>query len=199
MNNIEAYPLCWPVAYSRTVDPIKSKFKTTLGKARDYLTSEIGRLKANDLILSTNIPTKQNGELYADWQRYRIDDHGVAVYFTYKGKQVCLCCDKYERIYENVHAIARTIEALRQIDRDGVSDFLDHTFTGFQALPEKSEIFTKSVWEILGLSAQPTSVDIVHSAYKNMAKILHPDKGGSNEAFSELSQAYQQALQYFNK
>jgi hypothetical protein len=43
-------------------------------------------------------------------------DPGVAVYFTYKGNEVVLCCDTYERIWENVYAIGKTIENLRAIE-----------------------------------------------------------------------------------
>jgi hypothetical protein len=33
---IEAYPLSWPAGYPQSTSQKKSKFKTTLGAARDY-------------------------------------------------------------------------------------------------------------------------------------------------------------------
>jgi hypothetical protein len=196
---IEAYPLCWPHDYSRTpTNKIRnSRFRTTLGAARDYVKAEIKRLDGKDPIISTNIPLKQDGDLRADWSRARIDDHGASVYFMRNKVQVCLCCDTYSKVWENLHAIGRTIEALRQIDRDGVSDFLNRTFTGFKALPESVVLNQKSIWEILGLTVKPGSIDAIHLAYKQKAKQLHPDLGGSAESFQELQTAYKQAKSHY--
>jgi hypothetical protein len=195
---IEAYPLCWPSEYPRSAEQKKSRFTTTLGKARDYVKDEIRRLGATDPVISTNIPIKADGDLRADWSRYRLDDTGVAVYFMRNGNQVCLCCDTYSRVHDNLHAVGRAIEGLRQIDRDGVSDFLNRTFTGFKQLPASSGINQRSIWEILGLSHKPADVSVVHNAYKTKAKALHPDSGiASTEPFLELQEAYKQAKKLF--
>jgi len=38
------------------------------------------------------------------------------------------------------------------------------------------------------------TIDDIKKAYKTLAKIRHPDKGGSNEAFNELKEAYEWLL-----
>lgn len=190
---IEAYPLCWPVDYPRSKTQKRSRFKNTLAGARDHVTAEIKRLGATGAVISTNVPLKNNGELYADWQRYKITDHGAAVYFTLNNNQVCLCCDTYNAIWENLQAIGRTIEALRQIDRDGVSDFLNRAFTGFVAIPERSG--GKSCWDILGIP-QTKNGDLINARYRELAKEMHPDAGGSTELFCELQEARHQAISY---
>jgi len=190
---IEAYPLYWPGDYPRSKTTKYSRFKNTLAGARDFVNDEIRRLGATNPVISTNIPLKNNGDLYADWQRYKITDHGVAVYFTLKGNQVCLCCDTYRTIWENMQAIGRTIEALRQIDRDGVSDFLNRAFTGFTAIPER--VGGKSCWDILGIG-MTNDLSAIREAYKNLAKKAHPDTGGSEEAMKELNIAYQDATTF---
>ena len=48
--------------------------------------------------------------------------------------------------------------------------------------------------EILNLEKLPASKDDIEAAYKLRAKKLHPDVGGSEEAFQELSEAYEIAL-----
>ncbi|MGN6478311.1 MAG: hypothetical protein ACTHKV_13885, partial [Flavipsychrobacter sp.] len=173
---IEAYPLHWPMAYTRTpaYKRKNSQFKNTLGAARDFLKSEVRKLGATNLIISTNIPTKQNGDLYADYSRYKLDDPGVAIYFNYNGKEVALCCDQYGRVWENIQALAKAIEAIRGLERWGVSDFLDRAFTGFQQLPE-STTGEQNIWEVLGLDSKPESSIVVHQAYKSKAKTVHPD------------------------
>ena len=105
-----------------------------------------------------------------------------------------LCCDAYFTLDDNMQAIHKTVEAIRGIDRWKVADMLNRTFTGFKALPETTGT-ENGIWQTLGLSAKPASLNIVHSAYKTLAKKYHPDKlGGSAEAFQEL----QEALKFFN-
>ena len=48
--------------------------------------------------------------------------------------------------------------------------------------------------EILNLEKLPASKNDIEAAYKLRAKKLHPDVGGSEEAFQELSEAYEIAL-----
>jgi curved DNA-binding protein CbpA len=45
----------------------------------------------------------------------------------------------------------------------------------------------------LGLAFPCTAPEIKH-AFRAKAKVMHPDSGGSNEAFQRLYQAYQEAL-----
>lgn len=185
---IEAYPLCWPIGYERKSEQRKSRFKGTLGAARDFVQAEIERMKATDLIISTNIPLKQNGELYADWQRYRIDDHGVAIYFTINGEQKSLCCDTYKSIWENMYAIGRAIDALRMIDRDGVSEFLKRAFTGFKAIEGPG---ANNQWVILGIE-QTNDKEGIKQAYYRQAKAWQAD----GKQLTDLNLAREQADKY---
>jgi hypothetical protein len=117
----------------------------------------------------------------------------VAVYFELKGNRVALCCDKWDRVEDNMQAICKTIEAMRGMDRWGVSDMLDRMFTGFQALPANAS--TSSCWQILEIV--PTNNEqIIKHAFRQQAKKRHPDHGGSAEAFTELQKALQDALKY---
>lgn len=192
---IEAYPLTWPMGYDRT-EPSKrkaSQFRMTAGKAIDTLRREVTKItdyKKHDLIISTNIPVKKDGYFYANEADRKIDEPGVAIYFQYKGKQVALCCDQYLTPKENILALGKTINALRAIDRYGVSDFLNRTFTGFKELPQTVEI---SCWQILGI--EPTrDADIIKDVYRKKAMELHPDKGGDSHEFARLSAAYDLAM-----
>jgi hypothetical protein len=46
---------------------------------------------------------------------------------------------------------------------------------------------------VLGLAFPCTAPEVKH-AFRVRAKVMHPDSGGSNEAFQTLYQAYQDAL-----
>src|ERR1044072_125306 len=193
---MEAYPLHWPVGYPRTKNPKKSRFgQISIAKVRNFVLAELYRLKAKDVIISSNIPLRQDGLPYSDFSRRNITDKGVAVYFTKNGHSYVLCCDTWEKFEDNFQAIGKTIEAMRGLDRWGVSDMLKRVFTGFTALPEPKKL---SIWEILGLTERPNNFQAVRAAYYKRCNELHPDKGGSHDEMVELNIAYNEAALTFS-
>src|SRR5262249_50732597 len=103
-------------------------------------------------------------------------DPGVAVYFKLRGKPMCFACDKWARIEDNVHAINKTIGALRGITRWGSGDMMMQAFTGFVSLPAPEQ-----PWQILGLDTSTPSQEDVDAAYKQLASKYHPDRMGGDE------------------
>jgi hypothetical protein len=190
---IEAFPLYWPVGYKRTNSRTYSRFKVTMDKAQRFLRDELSRMGATGLIISTNIPVRKDGMLYADWMNKKIDDPGVAIYFKYKGNDVSMCCDQYTKIWENIYALGKGIEALRGMDRWGVSDFLNRAFTGFTALPESVVTSEKAWYEILEVHPF-ANLSEIKEAYRKKAMEHHPDKGGTPEMFNKIHKAYQQGI-----
>lgn len=192
---IESFPLHWPIGFPRhTGRYLDSQFKATLGQARDGLLAEIKRLGGSQVIVSTNIPLKRDGQFYASAKT--VDgDEGVAVYFMYKGSQVVLACDQYRTIRENVRAVEKSIEAMRGLERWGCSDILNRTFQGFKALPEQAS--PPNWWDVIDCLSFDTE-DTIKSCYRKLAKKYHPDAiGGSQAKFIELQQAYDEALKQF--
>lgn len=195
---MEAYPLTWPVGYKRTEQRIFSTFKQSMEKAQEFLHLELKRMDATDLIVSSNIPVRKDGLFFTDWMNRKIDDPGVAIYFKHKGKNVTMCCDKYSKVWENTYALGKAIEALRGLERWGVSEFMERAFTGFTALPP-SIVTEVNIWHVLGLTSKPATSAEVTAAYRTKAKEVHPDKpGGDGEKFKQLLEAYQRALSHFD-
>jgi len=194
MNNEqtrESFPLSWPTGYRRTTRRIGSKFAQSMDKAQRFLRDEVSRLGGRNLIVSTNLRLRNDGGIYAADMNKLIDDPGVAIYFKYKGKDISMCCDQYLRVWENIYALAKGIEALRGMERWGVSDFLDRAFTGFTALPESTS--TKSWSDILGVPIN-ASADQIKEAYRRLAMVHHPDKGGDANEFTRIKSAYEIAM-----
>lgn len=190
-GEIAAYPLSWPAGRERHKGRREwGQFKSTQAKATRQVLDEIERLKFNrageyhaDIILSTNVELRKDGLPYAN--RSEPGDPGVAVYFTYKKRPVCFACDKYDRVWKNMVAIAKTIEALRGIARWGTGDMMDRAFEGFAALlhdtavtgVEGGVIETALWWQVLEFQERPRSYEEVRRRRIDLAKRFHPDGG----------------------
>lgn len=195
----EAYPLHWPPGWPRTKTPQRSRFgqrsdkhhclqKISMTRARDFLFGELERLRAKNIVLSTNLALRLDGLPRANQRKP--DNTGVAVYFTLKDQQKCFPCDKWDRVEDNLYAIAKTIDALRGIERWGSQSMVDATFNGFKALPDPNDLSWR---EILGIDGRVTK-EALTSKYRYLVKIHHPDQGGDADKFDRIQKAYDQAL-----
>lgn len=193
-QGIDAYPLSWPTGWKRTQYKKTSKFKTTFAVARDHLMRELKLMGVNNstynthIVLSSNVPLRRDGLPLAGQSNPK--DPGVAVYFIYKGKPMVFACDTYPKVEDNLHAVTKTVEALRGIERWGASSMMERAFTGFTALPPSSGT---TWWEILQVSQRATE-DEIKSAFRRLAKVHHPDQGGSEHMMSKLNNAYTEAM-----
>lgn len=198
----EAYPLAWPMARPRTqagrrreasfgkksadtYGGFAYKKSLTIADALRRLQDEIDRIGARDFVLSSNLRRNLDGSPKSG--QAEPEDPGVVLYFTLKGKPICMPCDTYRRAADNIAAIAKHIEATRAIERYGVASIAE-MFSGFTALPAP-----KSPWEILGVPPG-SDADTIRGAHRRKATTVHPDTGGSTAAMAELNAARDQAL-----
>lgn len=191
-DSVEAYPLQWPDGWPRTKSPQRSRFQVSLRVARDELVEEIRRLGGRSVVISTNLKVRLDGLPYAT-QRMP-DDPGVAVYFTLKGRQQCIPCDRWSKVQDNLQAIRKTVEALRGLERWGAKHMVDAAFRGFEALPGTSE---QDWWRVLGFDGPQATRESIRDRYRELVRLRHPDKGGSHEEMQRLNDAYAAALRSF--
>jgi len=187
---IESFPLYWPEGWARTKYRQESRFKTGFGAARQLLFAEIARMGGTRPILSTNVPLRNDGMPRANMPNPT--DPGVAVYFVYKKNDMVFACDKYHKVMDNIYAIAKTIDAMRGIERWGASDMMERAFRGFKALPEQAS----QPWrDVLGISheVKPTPA-LISERFRELAKQHHPDLGGDADKLNEVVQARDLAL-----
>lgn len=178
----QRYPLTWPDGWKRTPNwqraPSPFKIQST-DRATRELMDELGRLGARKVIISSNLKLRQDGMPYS--QQPRNDDEGIAVYFTRKGIEMVLACDKFAKREANMRAITLTIDAIRGIERWGSSDMMERAFTGFTALPPPVALSWRDVLD----PADP------EGSYRRLRSQAHPDKGGSAEAFQRVEAAWE--------
>jgi hypothetical protein len=192
--SVTAFPLAWPLGWKRTsvFGRQRAAFQhdrkpLTLERARRRLTDELDRLGAIDEVLSTNLLLRADGWPKSD-QRLP-DDPGVAVYFDYAGRATVLACDKWDRVADNIAAIAKHIEAMRGMDRWGVGT-VEQAFTGYAALPSPDPW-----WKTLGLAGPTRSERDIKDAYRKASNGAHPDRpGGSHDRMAALNAARDEAL-----
>lgn len=202
-DDVTRYPLCWPPGRPRTPAGERThsqfhrrakvegasytqKLAITLAGARRMLQEELDRLGAASIILSTNIELTKYGEPRSD--RRPPTDPGAAVYFTHQGRDMAFACDRWNKVEENVRAIAKTIEALRGIERWGTGEMVQAAFTGFLELPVHTP---PAPWyAALGVKAHD-STEAVKDAYSKLVLKNHPDRGGDTETMAEINRAFE--------
>ena len=197
MNNFEdksqrSYPLYWPESWPRT-EPMKVK-RARFGdrsvfQARRVLVDEVRRFDGRDLIISSNLELKLDGTPRSN-QRQPADS-GVAIYFKRNDADMALACDAYSTVEDNLWALCRTLEALRQIERDGSPALINRAFKGFAALPDPD---ARQWWDVLEISRSANTEEI-RAAYLRLVKIYHPDVPETGDAamFDQVVKAFNRA------
>ena len=202
----QAYPLQWPAGKPRTAYRVNAAFgrvetqwistgdsgyrrsdKKRLNVLDAYrrLQVELDRLGASFAVCSTNMELRVDGIPRSD--RREPDDPGVAVYFQLDGDPVVLACDRYDRVADNVAAIAAHLRASRAIERYGVGS-LREIFRGFAALPP-----AMSVDDWRARLGNPKSLEDAESVYRERMKKAHPDVGGDAKEAAALNAAIERA------
>lgn len=212
MKEVHAYPLAWPTGWKRTpaenrkggkffraekvYTETSSRTKTyqmTVEVARKRLIAELDRMGIPDyqVILSTDIPLRKDGFQRSD---YEPANPGAAVYWRDRNEQRVMAIDLYDRVADNIAALAATIEAMRAIERHGGAVILDRAFSGFAALP--APVTGQKPWrEVLGVGPAESGPKVIELAYRRKRGEAHPDnlETGSHEAFLAVQAAYEQA------
>lgn len=209
---IPAYPLAWPAGWKRTSSASRknAKFRTGKGSfsggsyqpAREVTISDgtkrvLQQILAftptgkpwvifpDSVVISSDLLLRNDG-LPRSGQR-EPSDPGVAVYWTTReGDTRCMAIDRYDRVADNLAAVAATLEAMRSIERHGGAEILNRAFTGFTAIEDQSK-----PWHmVLGVPAH-ASTDDVRTAYRRARAAAHPDRdGGDAELFGAVQAAW---------
>jgi hypothetical protein len=181
----ESYPLAWPLGWPRSRHAAPARFGAwSLYKARSALQHELRLLGATGVVLSSNLPLRQDGLPYSNVTEPR--DHGVAVYFRIKGEPRVLATDKWNKCAHNFVALAKHVEAMRGQLRWGVGS-LERAFGGYKALPEMGS--KKPWWKILGVS-EGASLGQIDDARRELLRRHHPDVGGDGNLAAEINAAH---------
>lgn len=181
MSEIQRYPLQWPVGWRRTPRDRRSRAKfrhdrsaLTVYNASEQLRNELRRLGVpyGEWVISSNVELRLDGLPRSD--RSEPSDPGAAVYFRMRhgGKPKVFACDKWDRVADNIAAIAKHIECLRAVDRYGVGE-MEQVLAGYTALPPSAEDWRS----VFGFAPDAfPSFSAVDERYKAAMQTAHPDR-----------------------
>ncbi|AYO95608.1 MULTISPECIES: J domain-containing protein [Xanthomonas] len=205
---IPASPLSWPAGWKRTAGGQREKARfgkaarqryngqresareLTIAEGVDRVRIELQRMGINDddLVISTNLELRLDG-LPRSNQREPADP-GVAVYWQDRYDRTqppkCMAIDRYDRVADNLAAVAATLDAMRAIERHGGAAILERAFAGFTALPAPAAASWRDVLD----PADP------EGSYRRLRSQHHPDRaGGDATEFQRVQQAWDAYLQ----
>lgn len=189
------FPLEWPTGWPRTPrgKAKPSKYLVTPEKAMTEMLRSAKLFGASNVVLSTNVPIRKDGLPYTGVRPP--EDAGVALYWIDRKRQArVIACDQYSKVHENMRAIGLTLDALRSIERNGASQILERTIGAFAALPASTAPAKRTWRDVFGWSVlKQFDAALLDARYRELARERHPDTGGSNDAFIELTNAYEAA------
>jgi hypothetical protein len=101
-------------------------FKATWLQTLDLLEYELGKLRAKDIVIQIEDPEgikgiRNDGSFRMISQSYFTSRAGVILTFESPKGSISMPCDRYEDWKDNVRALALSLEALRAVDRYGVT------------------------------------------------------------------------------
>lgn len=196
----------WPGPFSVRKAP---QFRSTWGQTLDFLETELRTMRAREIVIQAAFSARDiRNDGWPRGDARTPSFPGVIVSFESKVGPLTYATDVYTdgSWYQsghgsrpipgwqaNVRAIALSLEALRAVDRHGVTR-RGEQYAGFGALPPASfalgaAMTVEEAAAVLGLSGGSWSDDEVRDAYRARAKETHPDQGGDPEEFKRVTEA----------
>ncbi len=176
--------------------------RTSFGVTMDDLAREIRFLNGRNVTIQVAL---KDDDIRLDGQirsTARLPEHpGVILAFDGKHGAMSFVQDKYTHWHDNLRSIALTLQALRTVDRYGVTEHGEQ-YQGFKALPSAEPpkpTGTKhdAAKVIVFYSCLPgntgdllTDPVLAKQHYIEAVKRTHPDTGGSSDASRSVSEAW---------
>jgi hypothetical protein len=186
----------WPTGFDRT-DPSErthnKKFEVSLAKSFSDLEKELEKLGVDDY--DYEFDARQRKRDKRPYSRANPDDPSFVVKWTMGGEQYAVACDQYTSLRDNVRAAGLYIKEKRMMENRPVTTG-EAEFTNLR-LPSGDEdgavVGQEPPCAILGV--EPDADDsAVRAAYRERLKEVHPDQGGSVEAFGRVKDAKEAML-----
>jgi hypothetical protein len=187
----------WPGI--RTKERVYSQFKATWLQTLDLLEYELGKLRASHVVIQIEDP-EAHKRMRNDGSMTLADKHwpdkaGVVLTFESPKGNISMPCDRYRYWRDNLRAIALSLEALRAVDRYGVTRGNEQYRGWTQIGNGNGKMDRASALKFIeNLAGAPFGRAATSAHFSEVCRALkiryHPDRsGGSHETFVAIGQA----------
>lgn len=184
----------WPRKLTPAEQRKRGQFKATYSKTLELMESELSDISASNTRVHLAVAQdriRNDGKLRADaWPIHP----GVILSFDKpKIGRVVMPCDAYDHWHTNLRALALSLQALRAVDRYGVTT-TGEQYGGWKQLPpgaptevrsqeaiDAAAVFVANHGGGVPWKSMLESVESYKAAYRRAARVLHPDSNGGKE------------------
>ena len=182
----------WPGEPTKPHARKSGRFKAKQPARLDLLERELNHLNARDIVVQAHLEREQIRNDGWPKSSARPKEPGVIVTFSNKKQEAfSYPCDTYEDWFDNLYAIALSLEALRAVDRYGVTRGAEQ-YQGFKRIAAPKTIDPRALAEAFICQHAGVSLDDLRAdlggAYTAAAKRLHPDIVKHDELFKQLQE-----------
>jgi hypothetical protein len=182
----------WPGTLTRKRQ--RAPFSATLGSTMELLNRETRALAGTNVLIQIAVPASKfrlDGMPYAD---AKAEHPGLILTLDSKHGALSYPCDTFTTWQDNLRAIALALEALRKVDRYGVTKGGEQ-YRGFLAIEASAPTdFATAQAACEWLDAQfgePGTVFTIAELLRRAKRRSHPDTGGTAELFHRVTLAEQ--------
>jgi hypothetical protein len=186
----------------RTKERKSAQFKASWLQTLDLLEYELDRLDAHHVVVQIEDPeqhkTMRNDGSMTVAGKYWPTKPGVVLMFESPKGNISMPCDRYNHWRDNLRAIALSLEALRAVDRYGVTRG-NEQYRGWTQIEapsngkmtrEQALVFLASLTGSNAVALDEHWSTVGEAMLKRAKKLHHPDApGGSHEMFVKIGQA----------
>lgn len=191
-----------PLQWAGPITPAEQRrsrwaFRAGWSDTLRLLEDELWRLDADRVVVEADFrerDLRRDGMPRADARQPEFP--GVRIAFDSKHGPLVYATDAYEFWQHNVRAVALSLEALRAVDRYGVTKRAEQ-YTGWRAIgvgpatPMDTGPMTEAQARdlLLALVGVPNGDNSDLALYRRAVKIAHPDQGGSRAVWDQVQEA----------
>jgi hypothetical protein len=185
----------WPGLITET--RTRSPFSAGWGDTTYLLRREAAQLDAPEIVLQLAVGEggiRNDGWIRAD---ARPEHPGVIVSIESRQGPLSFPCDAFTDWQSNVRAIALGMEALRRVDRYGITK-RGEQYDGWKAIGPAAMTADDAARILIDAAGAGGTWDpediigarpLISDLYRRAARVLHPDAGGDPEVFARVAEA----------
>lgn len=181
----------WP--HERIINPRSSAFRSRYSQTLELLDKELLMLGVREAVIQIDLPESKIRADGLPRSGARPDYQGVLLSFKSKYGPLRYATDVFDFWQDNLRAIALGLEALRKVDRYGITK-RGEQYKGWKQLPAAisavSDVQEAAIFlaRYSSLAAEDILEDgeVYRNAWRKAALKLHPDRGGTVENFDLL-------------